>query len=286
MKSIGDVVGSMRPVKPRGDHQPVTEPLPCPICGGAGYLRIDVPVGDPRFGEMVACECTVKELAAKRMQAIIAGSNLGPLRGKTLDNFTVQPGRDRRPARSTPEAARNAAVAFAERPDRSENERVDAPRTEWLILGGTHGTGKTHLAAAIANARIEAGREAVFIVVPDLLDRLRAAYSPNSEVTYDELFESARAAELLVLDDLGAQSSTAWAQEKLYQILNERYNRRLPTVITSNLRLDDMELRLRSRIGDVNMADNYWIQAPDIRLGIEHDESKATPQRARPRAGR
>lgn len=252
----------------------------CPICAGAGYLRLEVPVEDPRFGEMVPCECTVRALADRRRRHLIARSNLGPLRGKTFESFHAGPGGDKRsrPSRNSPEAARNAALAYAKRPDRDETERVEQPRTEWLVLGGGHGTGKTHLAAAIANARIAAGREAVFIVVPDLLDRLRAAYSPSSEVSYDELFESAREAELLILDDLGAQSSTPWAQEKLYQIINERYNRRLPTVITSNLRLDGMELRLRSRIGDITLADNYWIQATDVRLGVEHGSE---PSRAK-----
>ena len=286
MESIRDVMNRMRQSPPGHRVESAAVDPVCSICGGAGYLRVDVPVGDPRFGEMVPCQCTTRELGARRLQRLVARSNLGPLRGKTFENFHVAPGRDgrSRPSRNSPEAARTAALAFAKRPDRGEDERVDQPRTEWLLLGGSHGTGKTHLAAAIANLRIQAEREAVFIVVPDLLDRLRAAYSPNSEITYDELFESAREAELLILDDLGAQSSTPWAQEKLYQILNERYNRRLPTVITTNLRLDDMELRLRSRIGDITLADNYWIQAPDVRLGVEHSEStRPEPQRQRSR---
>lgn len=286
MESLRDVMERIR-VMPRAAEPPISEPV-CSVCHGAGYLRIDVPVGDPKFGELVPCSCTVKELAAKRAQRLVEFSNLGPLRGKTFENFHVAPQGDRRtrPARNTPEAARNAAMAFAQRPDRSEDERAATPRTEWLVLGGSHGTGKTHLAAAIAGYRVDAGREALFIVVPDLLDRLRAAYSPSSEVSYDELFESAREAELLILDDLGAQSSTAWAQEKLYQIINERYNRRLPTVITSNLRLDDMELRLRSRIGDITLADNYWIQAPDVRLGVEHEAAPAKTERSQSRGNR
>jgi DNA replication protein DnaC len=52
----------------------------------------------------------------------------------------------------------------------------------------------------------------LFVVVPDLLDHLRAAYNPDSEVGYDRLFEQVRNAPVLVLDDLGTQSATAWAQ--------------------------------------------------------------------------
>src|SRR4030095_15498706 len=92
-----------------------------------------------------------------------------------------------------------------------------------------------HLAAAIANDRRTAGSTAYFVTVPDLLDYLRSAYAPDSKVSYDKVFEAVRTAPLLVLDDLGAHSSTPWAQEKLFQLLNFRYNAALPTVITSNL---------------------------------------------------
>jgi DNA replication protein DnaC len=102
--------------------------------------------------------------------------------------------------------------------------------------------------------------------VPDLLDYLRAAFSPDSPVTFDERFQALREAPLLVLDDLGAHSSTAWAQEKLYQLLNHRYNSQLPTVVTTNLRLEDLELRLRSRLLDTDLVTLQTILAPDYRL--------------------
>ena len=63
--------------------------------------------------------------------------------------------------------------------------------------------------------------------MPDLLDHLRATFAPGSDVSYDELFETVAIAPLLVLDDLGTQSSTQWAQEKMFQILNHRYNDRI-----------------------------------------------------------
>ncbi len=111
----------------------------------------------------------------------------------------------------------------------------------WLVFMGVTGCGKTHLAAAIANYRLKEGKPVKFVVVPDLLDHLRSTFSPESQVSYDQLFEEVKNAPLLILDDFGEQSTTPWAQEKLYQVINYRYNARLATVITTRLPLDEMD---------------------------------------------
>jgi DNA replication protein DnaC len=119
------------------------------------------------------------------------------------------------------------------------------------------------------------GQPALLVVVPDLLDYLRATYNPQSTVTYDERFEEIRTHPLLVLDDLGAHSSTAWAEEKLFQILNHRYNAQLPTVITCNISLDKFEPRTRSRLSDFRLVSIWPIPAPDYRGG--KGEREGTP---------
>ena len=134
----------------------------------------------------------------------------------------------------------------------------------WIVFSGTYGCGKTHLAAAIANQRTRQGEPALFVVVPDLLDHLRATFDPNSATRYDKRFDEVRQAPLLILDDLGTESATPWAEEKLYQLFNHRYNARLATVIT--LAKDvDLKPRLKSLILDVGRCTPFEIMAPSYR---------------------
>ncbi len=225
----------------------------CPICGGTGYLRQDVPVSHPDFGKLIKCKCRVQEQDEKRLDKLRAISNMGTMARFTFDAF-VPDGIGLTEARR-----RNLRMAFE-----IADEFAKEPEG-WLILLGGYGCGKTHLAAAIANCVIARGQTALFVVTPDLLDHLRSTYSPYSAVAYDQRFEEIRAAPLLILDDLGAHSSTPWAQEKLFQIFNYRYNAQLPTVVTSNHELEEIDIRIRSRLIDPDMSRIMTILAPDFR---------------------
>jgi len=132
----------------------------------------------------------------------------------------------------------------------------------WLLLLGDYGTGKTHLAAAIGNYRVEIGEPPLLVSVPDLLDHLRATFHPDSRASYDQRFEDIRTAGLLILDDFGMQSSTPWAKEKLYQLFNYRYNAFLPTVITTSQKLDDIDQRLRIRFLDARVCRIFGLTIP------------------------
>ena len=136
----------------------------------------------------------------------------------------------------------------------------------WLFLHGTCGTGKTHLAVAIALYAMERQKLSVlFAVVPDLLDHLRATFDPGAGVAYDDRFNAIRNAQLLVLDDLGTENTTPWAREKLYQIFNHRYNEQLPTVVTSNQDFKRIEERVLSRMLDTRLTTYLHLDADDYR---------------------
>jgi DNA replication protein DnaC len=245
------------------------EPRVCPICQGAGYLRYDVPVGDPRFGDLVVCECTRAELDARRQRMLLEKSQLAALPQFTFERFELKI--KGTPPLDSPDGAFHIAQTYV--------EKLSVNDLPWLFFYGTKGTGKTHLAAAIGHARIARGQPAIFMVVPDLLDHLRATYSPNSDTSYDELFESLRNTPLLILDDLGTHSATPWAQEKLYQLINYRYNLRLPTVITMNMESDEVDPRLWSRINDKGLTTRCEVRSKDRRTD---EEQQGKPRQHRP----
>jgi DNA replication protein DnaC len=157
-------------------------------------------IDDPDFGKAVACDCAVSESPESRMERLQKYSSLGPLTRLTFSNLLDQ-GRSTNPRdRQLFRGLVADARAFAEEPE------------GWLLIHGPSGAGKTHVAAAIANRCIERGQPALFVVVPDLLDHLRASYRPDSDMSYDLLLEQVRTAPVLILDDLGTQNATAWAQ--------------------------------------------------------------------------
>ncbi|HEY0738768.1 MAG TPA: ATP-binding protein, partial [Herpetosiphonaceae bacterium] len=119
--------------------------------------------------------------------------------------------------------------------------------------------------AAMANDRLSRGLPTLFINTPDLLDSLRASFGGDSSSTYEKVFYEVRATPFLILDDFGAHSSTAWAKEKLYQILNYRYNAQLPTVITTNQTLEEIDPPLQSRMSDQEYCGVLAVLAPDYR---------------------
>ena len=234
----------------------------CPVCQGFGFYTLKVPVDHPDFGTAVVCECRQRTHRRRTLERIHALSYLEAVRDKTFSSFVQEPPGYSETARASLREAHRVCRAFADRPQ------------GWIVLSGITGCGKTHLASAIANELADSETPVLMLTVPSLLDRLRATFAPDAPQTFGEMYDLVENVDVLVLDDLGAQSSTPWATEKLFQLLNERHVRQLPTVVTTNLSLWEFEPRLQSRLGDVHLVNPIHIDAPDYRvwsssLGIE-----------------
>ncbi|MFZ5915760.1 MAG: ATP-binding protein [Chloroflexota bacterium] len=204
----------------------------------------------PQHG-LAPCSCGL--VYRRKTQILKAVSALrGRLLDCTFENFSLEG------------AARVALDA------RDETMLWTKKLTGWLVIYGGKGNGKTHLAAAAANHLIAQGQPVLLVNVPEFLDWLRESYSRSSfddtEETFSRRFSLVRDAPVLILDDLGAESDTPWANEKLYILLNYRQEMRLPTMMTSNLRFEDFPGRLRSRLGEVGFSVLVHNPAPDYRL--------------------
>jgi len=232
----------------------------CPICKGAGFVHPALDSGKVDFSRVVPCRCSKGELRKKKTEYLEKYSNLGSLSQLTFDNLSPKGKAASAISQERFAQIHQAAKAFADNPQ------------GWLVFLGPSGSGKTHLACAIANHRLSLGEPVFYIGTADLLDHLRSAFSPTSDTTYDELFEQVKNVPLLVLDDLTLGSATAWAKEKLEQLLQHRFNARLATVITSDVPLEKMDERLRGHLAN-NEFCQVWAIEPasplESRSGLE-----------------
>lgn len=225
----------------------------CPYCAGLGYLRRDVPLGQPDFGKLEICSCRQADVTRAVRERLFSLSHLDELQHLTFEAFQPRGRIGLGEWQSNLlEIAYNTARQYA------------ASLRGWLLLQGGFGCGKTHLAAAIANFAVSMGVPTLFLTVPDLLDLLRFSFAAE-DTTFEQRFDEIRNAPLLVLDDFGTQNATAWAQEKLFQIVNYRYINRLPLVVTTNAPLDEIEDRIRSRLKDPELVSVLHINVPDYR---------------------
>ncbi len=224
------------------------------MCGGLGYIQYNVPYGHPNFGKMLRCprQLQAEQTRITEMRDI---ANLSAYADKTLDNFVTE--REGLPAKH-----KNTLASAVER------ARTYAAKPEgWLLITGFNGTGKTHLAAGVANVVVAKHHALMFVTAPDLFDHLRRTYQEDSDEGYDEVFERVRNIPFLVLDDLGVENQSTWVTEKLFQLLNHRYIHRLPTIITSNIIPEHFPPRLSSRMLDQSVVHHLSLDVADYRTG-------------------
>ncbi len=117
-----------------------------------------------------------------------------------------------------------------------------------LLLHGKCGTGKTHLAIAILRELIQKGYTGLFYNVISLLDDLRSTYALDNTLTQWPILEKVCRVDILVLDDLGAEKTSGWVNDRLYAIINQRYEQEKATIVTTNKNDKELEEQVGTRI--------------------------------------
>ena len=186
--------------------------MPCPVCGDTRWKIVE------RDGirRAVRCECW----RASNIDRLLAEARI-PKRYQhcSLDNFV---GYENERLLNAVARARRFAEAFPV---------VD----KGLFLIGPPGIGKSHLAVAVLKqVMVTRGARGLFYDVRDLLKIIRSTYSPDVKATEADVLRPVMTAELLVLDDIGAEKTSEWVEETLNLIVTTRYNERRLTIFTSN----------------------------------------------------
>ncbi|MCI8353431.1 MAG: ATP-binding protein [Clostridia bacterium] len=122
-----------------------------------------------------------------------------------------------------------------------------------LILVGNNGVGKTHLACSIANKLIENGILIIYGTLINLLAELRNSYDTDNNISEMEIIKLYENVDLLIIDDLGKEKPSEWGLEKLFTIINSRYENNLPVIITTNYNQNSIIERL-SINGEIDTA--------------------------------
>jgi DNA replication protein DnaC len=189
----------------------------CRICEGAGLRVVE------RDGRQVAedCVCRIAERAARRLKRATI-----PRRYEhcTLESYET----------GFPSSHRSQGAALMRARKFVESYPLETNGTG-LLLTGTIGVGKTHLAIGILQALVvERGATGLFYDYRDLLKQVQNSYNPNVRETELDVLRPVFDAEVLVLDELGASKPTDWVWDTVAHILNTRYNDRRTTIITTN----------------------------------------------------
>ena len=244
--------------------QPIPEPLKCEFCGNTLPYNALVLFGAVQQWVETECDCN-QAIAwrAEQQKAEEERLQAEQLERERLENIE----RIQQMLGNSGIKKRFLSRTMATFQETEENRMALAIAQEYiknydkyreqgigLYFEGSTGTGKTHLAVAVALQLISNGVPVLFRTFGELLLELRKTFNPRSTITEDQILSVYREAELLVIDDLGKETPSEWTIDRLYYIINDRYENMLPTIITTNYNQTDLIKRLTPKGGDSKTA--------------------------------
>ena len=213
--------------------------LPIAQCSNcASPLGKDIEIDGTKRRVPVICKCKsdARKLADERMQAYDLQ--------RRLDRFKAYSLMDANFSASTFEAwkfRKDNKDLFALGKRYCDNWEAMLANNRGFLVHGKAGNGKTYFSFAVANELYKRSVSVIAISVARILDIIRQSYNSSGELGEMEVLNTVREASLLILDDLGVEQKTYWSYEKLYSIIDTRYRAKKPTIITTNLLIDDAE---------------------------------------------
>ncbi len=198
----------------------------CNICNGARSEKYEIEGNNYYF--RVDCECQKKKREFQERVESIKRNSLISERYKNVSFETTKTD-----SIQNFEHMLKRCKGYCEHAD-------EALKNGWgVYLYGNRGTGKTHLAACMANDLINQGYELLFTNFFEITKEIKATYNKSNANSEIDLINRVTSIDFLVIDDIGTESmkkngEDTWIQEKIYDVLNKRYNAQKPTIFTSN----------------------------------------------------
>ena len=222
----------------------------CKFCGKLLGIKDYMALYENNFIENIAtaysrCNCEEANKIWKQYDEIVEKEKLKEFNLKQIDKLFKNNNLGKRQLNST---FKNYKITDKnkkayENAKKYTNKLINGETNMGLFITGTYGVGKTYLASCIANETIKNNITVIFSTLIQLLDFIKDTYKDynTSDKEYLDLYSNI---DLLIIDDLGKEKPTEWVLEKLFLIVNNRYNNYLPIVITTNYNRNQLRERL------------------------------------------
>ena len=218
-----------------------------------GWIAGDFDVNHEDFGKVVPCICKVKENESNIVKFLWDKSGLNQSdNNPTFDTYDFKKSVDSK-------LAYDNVYSWG---------FIETLAKNWLLLTGNYGLGKTHLCKAVTVALISNNVGCTYINANEFIETCKSNF--NIDGMYDNYIRGIKNSEKLIIDDLGQEYATDWTRQVFYDLIDYRYSRYLPTLITTNKNKEELEQKLGGatvdRIFDINKTGIVEVRGQSTRL--------------------